>query len=199
MIVKLKGYIEFWEEGFVDLNVHGVVYRIFISQRNLDKISDKESILSIHVFEIIKENERLFFGFLEKKDREVFSDLLTVQGVGGKMALNIMSNLDTDQIIQSILSNDENFFSSISGVGNKLALRIINELKSKAKKLTHKEDILSDKSSKNNFSDLVSCLINLGYPQNISEKTSLKVLEENNNLKLEELIPIALKYLSKPN
>ena len=110
MIVKLKGYIEFWEEGFIDLNVHGVVYRIFISQRNLDKINNKESILSIHVFEIIKENERLFFGFLEKKDREVFADLLTVQGVGGKMALNIMSNLDTDQIIQSILNNDENFF-----------------------------------------------------------------------------------------
>ena len=58
------------------------------------------------------------------------------------MALNIMSNLDTDQIIQSILNNDENFFSSISGVGNKLALRIINELKSKAKKLNYKEDIL---------------------------------------------------------
>ena len=142
MIVKLKGHIEFWEEGLIDLNVHGVVYRIFISQRNLDKINNKESILSIHVFEIIKENERLFFGFLEKKDREVFADLLTVQGVGGKMALNIMSNLDTDQIIQSILNNDENFFSSISGVGNKLALRIINELKSKAKKLNYKEDIL---------------------------------------------------------
>ena len=140
-----------------------------------------------------------YFWIPRKKDREVFADLLTVQGVGGKMALNIMSNLDTDQIIQSILNNDENFFSSISGVGNKLALRIINELKSKAKKLNYKEDILSVKSSKNNFSDLVSCLINLGYPQNISEKTSLKVLEENNNLKLEELIPIALKYLSKPN
>ena len=103
MIVKLKGFIEDWFEDFVDLDVKGVVYRVFVPKKNINKISEKGSLATFFIFEILKESERLFFGFSNKNDRELFSDLLKVQGVGGKMALNIMSSLDSEVIQQSII------------------------------------------------------------------------------------------------
>jgi len=63
MIVKLKGFIEDWFEDFVDLDVKGVVYRVFMPLKNINKIVDKNSLIELFIFEILKENERLFFGF----------------------------------------------------------------------------------------------------------------------------------------
>ncbi len=199
MIVKFKGYVDFCGDEFIDIDVKGVIYRVLITKKNIDIIQKKDSLIDLHTYEILKENERLFFGFLEKEEREVFSDLLTVQGVGGKMALNIMNHLNCEEIYSSITQENENFFCTVSGVGNKLAKRIINELKEKIKKKSDKNKLLNLSSSKSDFSDLVSCLFNLGYPQNISEKIAVKVLADNKNTELDKLIPIALKYLSKPN
>ena len=198
MIVKLKGFIEDWFEDFVDLDVKGVVYRVFVPKTNTNKIYERGSLVTFFIFEILKESERLFFGFLNKKDRELFSDLLKVQGVGGKMALNIMSNLDSALIQQSIITKNQDVFSTVSGVGTKLAVRIVNELCEKIKKKEDDEKIISN-FSKTIFDDLVSCLSNLGYSQNICEKTAFEVISKNKKMNLEKLIPVALNHLSRPN
>ena len=177
MIVKLKGFIEDWFEDFVDLDVKGVVYRVFVP-KNINKIFEKDSLVTFFIFEILKESERLFFGFSNKNDRELFSDLLKVQGVGEKMALNIMSSLDSEVIQQSIIVKNHEVFSSVSGVGAKLALRIVNELCEKIKKKQESSKIISN-FSKTIFNDLVSCLSNLGYSQNICEKTAFEVISKN--------------------
>ena len=82
MIVKLKGFIEFCGDDYIDLDVNGVIFRVFISNKSIKKIFPSDSLVSIFVYEIIKENERLFFGFTQYEEREIFSDLLCVQGVG---------------------------------------------------------------------------------------------------------------------
>ncbi len=198
MIVKLKGFIDYCEDEFLDLDVKGVVYRVFMPLKNINKIVDKNSLIELFIFEILKENERLFFGFLEYQEREIFSDLLSVQGVGGKMALNIMSKLEINEIIESINNQNSKIFLSVTGVGNKLANRIIIELKEKIKKKSLGISSSITTVNKDNFNDLVSCLFNLGYPRKICELTADKVINDNNQMNLEELIPIALKYLSKP-
>ena len=198
MIVKLKGFIEFCGDEYTDLDVNGTVFRIFISHKSIKDIYPSDSLVSVFVYEIIKENERLFFGFLNYDEREIFSDLLCVQGVGGKMALNIMNKLEMSEIIDCINSENSKIFLTVSGVGNKLANRIINELKEKIKKKSF--GITSNLSStdKENFNDLVSCLFNLGYPRKVCEVTADKVISENSKMNLEQLIPVALKHLSKP-
>lgn len=198
MIVKLKGFIEFCGDEYIDLDVNGTVFRIFISHKSIKDIYPSDSLVSVFVYEIIKENERLFFGFLNYDEREIFSDLLCVQGVGGKMALNIMNKLEMSEIIDCINSENSKIFLTVSGVGNKLANRIINELKEKIKKKSF--GITSNLSStdKENFNDLVSCLFNLGYPRKVCEVTADKVISENSKMNLEQLIPVALKHLSKP-
>ena len=198
MIVKLKGFVEDWFEDFVDLDVKGVVYRVFVPTKNINKVSERGSLVTFFIFEILKESERLFFGFLNKNDRELFSDLLKVQGVGGRMALNIMSSLDSQVIKQSIISKNQDVFSSVTGVGAKLAVRIVNELSARIKKKEDNLKVISN-FSQTIFNELVSCLSNLGYSQNICEKTAFEVINKNKKMNLEELIPIALNYLSRPN
>ncbi len=198
MIIKFKGIIENIDDDFVDIDVQGIVYRVLMSRMNILQLGAIGSTITIYVYEIIKEDSRLLVGFLHYGDRETFSDLLTVQGVGGKMAINIMSNLDTEMIINSIHNEDSEIFRKISGVGNKLALRIINELKEKIKKKIINEKILVPKQESSMFHDLVSCLLNLGFSQKVCESTASYVINKNQNKKLEELIPIAVKSLSNP-
>jgi len=199
MIVKLKGFIEFCGEDYIDLDVKGVVFRVFLSNKNINKISNSESLINLFVYEVIKENERLFFGFNRYEEREIFSDLLCVQGVGGKMALNIMTKIELDEIVESINNENSKTFLSVSGVGNKLANRIINELKEKIRKKSFNVPKANNSIEKNNYNDLVSCLLNLGYPMKTCEITAEKVINDNKTESLEKLIPVALKYLSKPS
>ena len=199
MIVKLKGFIEFCGEDYIDLDVKGVVFRVFLSNKNINKISNAESLINLFVYEVIKENERLFFGFNKYEEREIFSDLLCVQGVGGKMALNIMTKIELDEIVESINNENSKTFLSVSGVGNKLANRIINELKEKIRKKSFNVPKVNNSIEKNNYNDLVSCLLNLGYPIKTCEITAEKVVNDNKTASLEKLIPVALKYLSKPS
>ena len=198
MIIKFKGIIENIEDDFIDIDVQGVVYRVLMSSMNILQLGTVGSTIIIYIYEIIKEDSRLLVGFLHYSDRETFSDLLTVQGVGGKMAINIMSHLDTEMIINSIHNEDSEIFRKISGVGNKLALRIINELREKIKKKIINKKILGPKQESSMFHDLVSCLLNLGFSQKVCESTASYVINKNQNKKLEELIPIAVKSLSNP-
>ena len=148
MIVKLKGFIENLDDHFIDLDVRGVVFRILMSNKNILKLGPIGSQVDLFIYEIIKEDSRIFAGFLDDQERDIFSDLLTVQGVGGKMAINIMSKMDSQVIVQSIHNEDSLVFKNISGVGNKLALRIINELKEKIKKKIHVKKInISEKDN----------------------------------------------------
>ena len=110
MITKLKGNIENKHEENIDLDVNGVVFRILMSKKNILKLGAIGSYTEIFIHEIIREDARILSGFLEKEERETFSDLLTVQGVGSKMAINIMSNLDNEKIIYSINKGDSQIF-----------------------------------------------------------------------------------------
>ena len=199
MIVKLKGNIENFDENFIDLDVNGVVYRVLMSNKNISKMGVVGSYVSIFIYEIRKEDSRIFAGFLKEEERETFGDLLSVQGVGGKMAINIMSNLTNETIIDSIVREDSKIFNKINGVGNKLAMRLINELKEKIKKKNHKKNITIPREKNLIFQDLVSCLLNLGFPEKVCETTANYVINNNQEKKLEELIPIAVKSLSNPS
>jgi len=199
MIVKLKGNIENFDENFIDLDVNGVVYRVLMSNKSISKMGAVGSYVTIFIYEIRKEDSRIFAGFLKEEERETFGDLLSVQGVGGKMAINIMSNLTNETIIDSILREDSKIFNKINGVGNKLAMRLINELKEKIKKKNHKKNIIIPGEKNSIFQDLVSCLLNLGFPEKVCETTANYVINNNQEKKLEELIPIAVKSLSNPS
>ena len=199
MIVKLKGKIDNYSENFIDLDVKDTVYRVLMTNSNVEFFKEITAEVEIFIYEIIKEDSRTFVGFKNLQEREVFSELLSVQGVGSKMAINIMSSLECNEIIASIKADEISKLTKVSGVGQKLAKRINNELKEKLQKkfeLSNTKISEKDQMIKN---DLISCLVNLGYPAKISESTAIEVISKNANNDLESLIPIALKMLTRSN
>ena len=199
MIVKLKGKIDNYSENFVDIDVRGIVYRVLMTNSNVEVFKKITAEVEIFTYEIIKEDSRTFIGFKNFQEREVFSDLLSVQGVGSKMAINIMSSLECNEIITYIKADEISKFTKVSGVGQKLAKRINNELKEKLQKKFELSDLKISEENQIIKNDLISCLVNLGYQAKISESTAIEVISKNANNDLESLIPIALKMLTRSN
>ena len=199
MIVKLKGKIDNYSENFIDIDVKDIVYRVLMTNSNVDFFKEITAEVEIFIYEIIKEDSRTFIGFKNFQEREVFSELLSVQGVGSKMAINIMSSLECNEIISSIKADEISKLTNVSGVGQKLAKRINNELKEKLQKKFELSDFKISKKDQVVKNDLISCLVNLGYPPKVSESTANEVISKNANNDLESLIPIALKMLTRSN
>ena len=197
MIVKLNGSLDFINDDSIHIEVNGVVYRVFISTKDFKNLSKIGEAIEINIHEILREDARYLFGFLSLDEKLIFEDLIKVQGVGGKMALNIIGSLDVDEIVRTVRENNTINFTKISGIGNKVSQRLINELKDRIDKGLYniQEDNLGSKLESSIYNDLSSCLVNLGYQLKICEEVSRRVLNQNKGIRLEESIPIALKII----
>ena len=172
MIGKLKGTIDSIGDDFVIIDVHGVGYVVQCSSRTLQNLPDSGEALSLAIETQVREDAIRLFGFSSDQERDWFRILLTVQGVGAKVALAILSVLVPGQLANAIALQDKAAVSQAPGVGPKLAARIVAELKDKAPafatvdlaaiKLTG--DVL-DKRAPQPLQDAVSALVNLGYGQ----------------------------------
>ena len=197
MIVKLKGFVEDLNEDSIDIDVSGVVFRVFLSMRDLGEITKEGEKIKINIHEILRDDARFFFGFIDINEKLIFEDLIKVQGVGGKVALNIISMLTVEKIVETVKNNLTTNFTQIPGIGKKVSMRLVNEMRDKIEKgryyFDKKElDILFNQDKLN---DLISCLTNLGYHPKISEEISRGLITDEKDRELEELIPIALKMI----
>src|SRR3954465_1901204 len=172
MIGKLKGTVDSYGEDFVILDVHGVGYVVHCSSRTLQNLppTGEAAILSIETH--VREDMIRLYGFRSDQEREWFRLLQTVQGVGSKVALGILSVLDPSGLATAIASGDKASVARGPGVGPKLAARIVAELKDKAPAYASVDPALiqfnaavEDRSTPQPISDAVSALMNLGYPQ----------------------------------
>lgn len=197
MIVKLSGFLDFINDDSIHIEVNGVVYKVFISTKDLKSLMQVGEAIEINIHEILREDAKYLFGFLGLDEKLIFEDLIKVQGVGGKMALNIIGSLDISEIVQSVRENNTLNFTKIPGIGNKVSQRLINELRDKIEKSSYNKENnkLDPKIGDSIFNDLYSCLVNLGYQLKVCEEVSRKVLNENSDTGLEKLIPIALKVI----
>ena len=136
MIGKLTGETSILNEESIIIDVGGVGYIVYVSKNTIANILNN-SRYSIWIYTQVKEGEMTLFGFLETEEKQWFELLITVQGIGGKVALSILSALNPAMLFNAIMSQDSNIFKKVNGVGPKLASRIINELKDK--KNVHKK------------------------------------------------------------
>lgn len=195
MIVKFKGQIEELNEDSVHLFVNGITYKIFVTTKDIKLISQSREIIEIHINQIFREDGNYFFGFLNLNEKVMFENLIKVHGVGGKMALNILSVMDINELRKSVQQNKYLNFTKISGVGNKLAQRLITEMKDKIDLNLISKDITNFGANEQKLKDLTSCLVNLGFQNKISEDIAISIISEDGDNELENLIPKALKLL----
>lgn len=186
MISYLEGKIISRKEKFVVLDVNGVGYKVFLSQKTLSKIPEIGQKLNLHCHLQVRENLLDLYGFLYEKELEFFEILEEIRGVGPKAALEISSLGSLEDIKQSVLKQDSRIFETIPGIGRKRAMTIILELTGKIKDLAQK---IAPQDS-----DVKEALMRLGFSGQ-QMKSALEKIPQN--LSTEEKIKEALKILGK--
>jgi Holliday junction DNA helicase RuvA len=167
MIAKLRGRVDQVGEDFAVIDVGGVGYLAFCGSRTLSGLAMGEA-AELAIETHVREDHIHLYGFSTNSEREMFRTLTTVQGVGAKVALAILSALSAEQIAHAIAAGDQAAFRKASGVGPKLAQRIIAELKDKLLPVAFVAAVKpaagkGGKAENREFEDAVSALVNLGY------------------------------------
>jgi Holliday junction DNA helicase RuvA len=204
MIARLKGLIEAYGDDFVLVDVHGVVYEAFCSSRTLSALPRVGEASVLHIEMMVREDLIRLFGFASEAEKAWFNLLMTVQGVGSKVALSILSTLGTSEIASAIALQDKAMIGRANGVGPKLAVRIVTELKGKVPDLGGAEagviglqTALGEGVAKSNIADAVSALSNLGYSAaQASAAVARVVTREGDGAATEKLIRLGLRELS---
>jgi len=166
LIAKLKGVVDQVDADSAIVDVGGVGYLVSASARTLRNLSAGDAV-TVLVETIVREDAIALYGFLETAERDWFRILTTVQGVGARVALSILSTLSPDEIARAIAAQDRATLSRPAGVGAKLAARLATELKDKAAAFgvapTSKIAEMASMPAGSINEDAVSALVNLGY------------------------------------
>jgi holliday junction DNA helicase RuvA len=205
MIGKLKGVVDSVGDDFLIIDVHGVGYVVQCSSRTLQSLPSTGEAISLAIETQVREDAIRLFGFRSDEERDWFKILLTVQGVGAKVALSILSILVPAQLANAIALQDKTVVSQASGVGPKLAARIVAELKDKAPAFSSMDPgairlvgDIADQRAAQPLRDAVSALVNLGYGQpQASTAVAAAAKELGDSLDTATLIRRGLKELSK--
>ncbi len=206
MIAKLKGILDSILEDSLIIDVHGVGYEVRISESIKLRLPSVGDPLILFVQTVVRQDETYLCGFLEELHKRYFNILLSVQGVGVRVALSILSSLTPEQIYNIILSGDKNSLVKADGVGPKLAGRLILELK---EKIPYPDSNLNSGTSsvqenlyvsvENNSmnSDAVMALQGLGYSKSDAFRVVQQVNAEHQNIELSQMLKLCLQKLNK--
>jgi Holliday junction DNA helicase RuvA len=199
MIAKLRGIIEDITSTSCIMDVNGVGYLVFCSTRTLGAVPNAGA-TTLLIETQVREDAISLYGFSTSAERDWFRLLTTVQGVGAKVALLLLSALSPDQLIAAIVSGDKTALTRAQGVGPKLAIRILTELREKAGAMPGGAGVGLGVSPtyKGNAADALSALTNLGYRRAEAEAALAKAAEEHgDNAALDILIRAGLKALAR--
>jgi Holliday junction DNA helicase RuvA len=195
MIAHVRGHLIVKTPQYAVIDVNGVGYKVFIPLSTFTKLPHEKDEIMLHTYTHVREDAMLLYGFLSAEERDFFTTLLTISGVGPKMGLNLLSGSSLSDLMKIVESEDAKRLSMIPGVGKKTAARIILELKEKIPMLSAAEGgIIIDHSI---AADALSALVNLGYPRAQAYEAVRKVRENDREMPIELLIKEALKTLAK--
>ena len=190
----IKGNVAELTTTYVVLDNHGVGYMINISLNSFNALQHQEDVVKVYVYEAIREDAHLLYGFTERRERELFLLLISVSGVGANTARMILSSLTPSDLEQTIASENVGILKSVKGIGAKTAERIIVDLKDKIKLST---DTLLDKSQVTSevFDEAMSALVMLGFTKQMSQKALKKLFTAEPTITVEQAIKKALKMM----
>lgn len=196
MIDFIKGAVAELTPANVTIECSGIGYQMHISLNTFAAINGKTDAL-LYVYESIREDAHLLFGFAEKHERELFLQLISVSGVGPGTARMILSSLSSRELESVIASGDATQLQSVKGIGSKMAQRIIVDLKDKIRytDVNGTAAITTKEGQGTTGEAAVSALVMLGFVQTASQKVVAKILRENSTLPVEGVIKEALKRL----
>jgi Holliday junction DNA helicase RuvA len=193
MIARLAGRLLEKSPEALTVDVHGVGYRVFVSLTAFAALPDEGSEVALAIHTNLRENALELFGFVSPDEKAVFAALITVSGVGPRMALNILSGLPASDLRDAIAAGNVQRLMAIPGVGKRTAERLIVELQDRVRKLAAAPASANGAGPAD--AEAVSALVNLGYRQPEAERAVRAVAAEGTR-ELGDVIRRALQKLS---
>lgn len=198
MIEYIKGEITEITPALAVIECNGIGYGVNISLNTYSAIQSKQSI-KLYIYEAIREDAHVLYGFSTKQERELFLLLITVSGIGGNTARMILSALSPAELCNVISSGNDKLLKTVKGIGLKTAQRIIVDLKDKiaatgGETVTGSAANLSPAHSEV-YDEAIAALTMLGFAQAPSQKVVTAILKEEPSLAVEKVIKLALKRL----
>jgi holliday junction DNA helicase RuvA len=193
MIDYIKGDITNITPTFLIMETSGIGYMINISLTTFSKLEGKKE-FKILIHEVIREDSHVLFGFSDIEEREIFRLLISVTGVGANTARMFLSSLNPAEIEKAISGSDVNLLKSVKGIGLKTAQRIIVDLKDKVGKHGGSDEIFAF-ADNTRREEALSALVMLGFAKSVVSKVLDKIVREEKNLTVEDMIKRALKNL----
>tara|TARA_B100001778_G_scaffold94681_1_gene77333 strand:- start:361 stop:942 length:582 start_codon:yes stop_codon:yes gene_type:complete len=190
MIGRIKGILIEKIPPFILLDCQGVGYEIEVPMTTFFDLPDEGSEVSLLTHLVVREDAHLLFGFATNSERHMFRQLIKVNGIGAKVALSILSSIESNELTNAIKTDDTNMLIKIPGIGKKTAERLVLELKDRVK------DIEVTQASKNvitNIDDIENALISLGYS---ASQASIAIKALPDNISVNDGIRQALKSFS---
>ncbi len=200
MIARLSGKLIHKSPEYSIIDVGGVGYQVFTPFSTFYELPDVENHVTLHTYTNVREDALQLFGFLTTDEKEIFQVLISVSGIGPKLAVNILSGITPEELKGALLNGNLVRLTAIPGIGKKTAERMILELKDKILKLQKEKPGTQAKpvlTSDDILEDAISALVNLGYKRPQAEGALEKVKKENPASDIEEMIRGALKILAR--
>lgn len=193
MIAHIQGRLVEKTATEVVIDCGGVGYLIHISLHTFSQIGSSEN-LRLYTYLQIKEDGHTLFGFIDKIERELFKLLISVSGIGGNTARNMLSSIAPKELLQAIASADVKTIQSVKGIGAKTAQRVILDLQEKVIKLYNMDEV-SPVINNTNADEALSALEVLGFVRKSAEKVVDKIMKQTPDASVEFIIKQALKNL----
>ncbi|BDV43899.1 Holliday junction ATP-dependent DNA helicase RuvA [Geotalea uraniireducens] len=200
MIALLTGRLAHKSPDFIILDVGGVGYRVQIPFSTYYELPDEGGAVALHIYTHVKEDAINLYGFRTMGEKEFFQLLISVSGIGPKLARDILSNIQPDELARALVQGDLARLSAIPGIGRKTSERLVLELKEKARKMdvvaASAREAAAAPPAIEVTDDVASALVNLGYKEAVVRKT-LAELEIAPDASTETVLRLALKVLMK--
>lgn len=200
MIAYLKGTLLTKSPQNIILDINGVGYEILIPLSTFYSLPQENGEVSLNIYTHVREDSLSLFGFSSSLEKDIFRLLISVSGIGPKLAINILSGIGPQELIAAISRGDALCLQSIPGVGRKTAERMALELKEKALGISGDMELpptqVLDEKDKKVLDDALSALLNLGYQKKAAKIAVEKAMKGSAEVNLEGVIKEALKLLS---
>ena len=196
MIDQISGKIISINDNYVVLGVGGLGIKVNISANFASKLVN-EDLITLVTYLNVREDALDLYGFKNDSERNLFLMLISISGIGPKLAVSILSGVELEELKSNILSGDIKSLTSIPGVGAKTAKRIIIELKDKLSKTTTTELGFEDDYSSNISKDVLSALVGLGYSESMATEVIKRINPAKSDKSIESLIKESLKILNE--
>lgn len=188
MIAHLRGRLLSKTPNQIILDCSGVGYEVAISVATFSELPAENAEAALHIHTHVREDQIALFGFASTQEKRLFEKLLTISGIGPKLAITVLSGISSERLIVAIRGGDHATLTKIPGIGKKTAERVVLELKDKLDDLAV-PDLASTPGGPHHgaaghiVDDALSALVNLGYPRPIAQKAIETAIEKNSSVR----------------